>query len=57
MENKLLKIDDVSKFLNLSKSSLYAFAKTDSIPHFKLGGKLLFSETDIKNWLETKKHG
>lgn len=57
METRLINIDELSKFLNVSKSSIYSYTKNDKIPHIKLEGRLLFSQNDINNWLESKKSG
>jgi excisionase family DNA binding protein len=57
MDQRLLNIAELSTFLNISKSSIYSYAKDDKIPHIKLEGRLLFSQNDINKWLETKKSG
>jgi excisionase family DNA binding protein len=50
-----LTINEVSEKLILSKSSLYNYVKQNKIPYIKLGGKLLFSTTDLQTWIDSKK--
>ena len=53
MEINYLTLDCVCKMLNLSKSTVYAYVGKSQIPYIKLGGKLLFPEDDLKNWLNS----
>jgi excisionase family DNA binding protein len=55
METKYLQIDDVGKKLNIAKSTLYSYVGKHKIPFIKIGGKLLFSEMDLTNWLNSMK--
>jgi excisionase family DNA binding protein len=55
METNLLNLDDTCKMLNLAKSTVYTKVSKNQIPCIKLGGKLLFSETDLIAWIETMK--
>lgn len=55
METNYLQIDDVSKKLNLAKSTLYSYVGKHKIPFIKIGGKLLFPEIDLINWLNSMK--
>jgi excisionase family DNA binding protein len=55
METNYLKIDDVSKMLNIAKSTLYSYVGKNKIPVIKIGGKLLFPEIDLTNWLNSMK--
>jgi excisionase family DNA binding protein len=55
MKDKLIKVDDVSQGLNISKSTVYSYASQGKIPHIKLEGKILFVEKELDNWIESKK--
>ena len=55
MVNNYLDTDATSKLLNISKSTVYAYVGKNKIPFIKLGGKLLFSETDLNKWLNSMK--
>ena len=52
---KLLSVKQVSDFLNVSKSSIYNYAKDKEIPTIKIKGRLLFSQDALDKWIETKK--
>jgi excisionase family DNA binding protein len=55
MNTKYLCLEEVSKMLNLAKSTVYSYVGNNKIPYIKLGGKLLFNETDLTGWLDSKK--
>jgi excisionase family DNA binding protein len=55
MNDKIITIDEVSKSLNIAKSTIYSYASQSKIPHIKLEGKILFVEKDVDNWIESKK--
>ena len=55
METNYLNLDTICKILNLSKSTVYAYVGKNQIPYIKLGGKLLFPENDLTEWLNTMK--
>ena len=39
-----------------SKSQLYKLTRSRAIPFMKVGNKLLFSKSELMNWLTFKKH-
>jgi excisionase family DNA binding protein len=55
MERLFLNVEDVSKMLNIAKSTLYNYIRNNQIPHIKIGGIILFSKSDLLLWLDTKK--
>jgi excisionase family DNA binding protein len=55
MDEKLLNVIEVSDMLNISKSSIYNYVKTQEIPSIKIKGRLLFSRTDLTTWVNSKK--
>jgi excisionase family DNA binding protein len=55
METKYLTVNDVSKNLNIGKSTLYSYVNNQQIPCLKIAGKVLFEKTDLDKWLESKK--
>lgn len=55
METRMLKIEDVAEMTQLSVSHIYALVSKAEIPHFKIGSALRFTETDIINWLRSKR--
>jgi len=52
---KLLNVKEVSDLLNISKSSIYNYAKDKVIPSIKINGRLLFSQKVLDAWIDTKK--
>jgi excisionase family DNA binding protein len=50
-----LSVAELSQKLRLQRSSVYELTSARRIPHFKLGGKLLFSEEDIERWVEKQR--
>ena len=49
---KFLKIDDLSEYLGIKKSTLYAKASRGEIPHYKIGSLIRFNRTEIDLWME-----
>lgn len=50
-DNELMSIDELAKYLRLSKSTIYKLKSTREIPSFKTGKILMFKRKDIDNWL------
>ncbi|MBK9322313.1 MAG: helix-turn-helix domain-containing protein [Bdellovibrionaceae bacterium] len=51
-ENKICKIEDVSKFTGYSIGTLYNLTSKNLIPHRKKRGRLFFVPTEILNWID-----
>jgi excisionase family DNA binding protein len=51
MPRKFLRVEDVSKQLDISKSTVYLYVSKNHIPHIKIGGKLYFTKSDLTNWI------
>lgn len=62
---RLLKINEVSEILQVSRKTIYNWVCYGNIPHFKVygmrkngGGALRFRQSDLENWLaKRKEHG
>jgi excisionase family DNA binding protein len=52
MNEKLFNVNDVSNYINISKSAIYNYAKNQTIPSVRLNGRLLFSKEAIDLWIE-----
>ncbi len=50
--NKYLTVKELSEWVNLSESHIYALKSKKKIPFVKIGGKLLFDSVKIKDWIE-----
>ena len=52
MNKNVLRFEEASKFLNLSKSYLYKLTSGNLIPHYKPQGKMLyFEKAELEAWL------
>lgn len=45
-------IKQLSEMIHLSMSTIYKRTSAHKIPHIKIGGKLLFVEEEIMDWLQ-----
>ncbi len=52
---KLLDIHQISVLLNTKKKTIYDWIHKRKIPYYKLEGSLRFKESEILQWLESKK--
>ena len=53
----LYDLKEIAKYLRRSELSVRRLVWEKKIPFYKIGGKILFKETDIEKWLEKKKKG
>lgn len=51
----LLTIKDLSKTLQIKRSTLYAWVKQGKIPSLKLNGVVRFIPQEVSKWLETSR--
>lgn len=51
-DNDMMSIDELAKYLRLSKSTIYRLKSTREIPCFKTGKILVFKRKDVDEWLE-----
>lgn len=52
---KLLSIEELSRLLGITKSTLYSWTSKKIIPHRKLSRRIVrFEESEIMNWLSKK---
>jgi len=54
-ENRFLSIDELSSLLHAKKMSIYRWTSQKTIPHLRMGRRLLFERSEIEKWLETKR--
>jgi len=50
--SKLLTVDGAAARLCITTGTLYQWVSKDKISHLKIGGKLLFRETNIDEFIE-----
>jgi excisionase family DNA binding protein len=51
----LLNMDEVCERLSISKSTLYRLTSERRIPFYKIGGRVLFSEEILQEWIEKRR--
>ena len=52
---KLLTVKEVSEIINAKPSTIYAWAESGTLPCYKIGGLLRFSEDDIMASIKSSK--
>jgi len=55
-ERILYSVNEAAQMLNLSKSYLYRETRSGSIPHIRIGSRILFRLADLNSWIEQKNH-
>ena len=52
----LLTIDEVAKYLSLSRDTVYRLAQAGKIPAGKVGNQWRFTSSEIEEWLQKNKN-
>lgn len=55
MERRFIGIEDLSKYLGLTKGTLYVWVCQRRIPYLKIGKLLKFDIIEIDQWLKEKR--
>jgi excisionase family DNA binding protein len=51
-ERLLIPVKEASAWLGISAFTLYSWALSHRIPHYKIGKRVMFSKDDLKRWVE-----
>ena len=54
MDNEIMTLKEVAKYLRMSEFSIYRLLKENQIPGFKLRGQWRFKKPVIDKWIESK---
>ncbi len=54
MEDRWLTVDDICKYLSITKDTVYKWIEQKGMPASKIGRKWLFRKEDIDNWVKSK---
>ena len=54
-DESLWKVEDVGKYLNVSKDTIYRWIETKQMPTVRVGKKWLFRKEEIDAWLDSMK--
>ncbi len=52
MEHKYMRATEAAKYLGVSKSTLYVWARERAIPSLKYGRVVLFNKDELDRWFE-----
>ena len=53
----MLSVKSAAATLGISASKLYALVEEHAIPHFRIGGKILFDSEDVNAWKQNCRVG
>jgi len=51
-ERILISVNEAAQMLNLSKSYLYRETRNRTMPHVRIGSRILFRIEDLNSWIE-----
>lgn len=51
MDQKPLTVKELSGLLGVHTDTIYKMARKREIPHFRIGGKILFSSHKVEAWI------
>lgn len=52
-EDKIMNINELAEYLKISKSLIRNMVANGEIPHIRIRKRILFSFSEIKEWLDT----
>lgn len=55
MEDRWLTVDDISKYLSVTKDTVYKWIDNRSMPAHKVGRKWMFQRSEIDEWVKSGK--
>lgn len=55
MEDRWLTVDDVSKYLSVTKDTIYKWIDNRNMPAHKVGRKWMFQKNEIDEWVKSGK--
>jgi len=50
--NRMVGVAEAGRILGIAKSTVYKYVCSRQIPHYKVGGRLLFNTVKLSEWLE-----
>lgn len=52
LEDPILTIPEVARYLKISKSKIYNLVSKEEIPHLKIGRNVRIRQADLQIWME-----
>ena len=56
-QKSILDIDELARYINISKQTIYKLTAEHKVPHSKLGRKLFFDKKAIDAWILRSQYG
>jgi excisionase family DNA binding protein len=56
VEDRWLTVDDICKYLSITKDTVYKWIEQKGMPANKIGRKWLFKKEDIDTWIKSGSH-
>jgi excisionase family DNA binding protein len=53
-ERLLIPVKEASAWLGIPAFTLYSWALSRRIPHYKIGKRVMFSKDDLKRWIDSQ---
>ena len=55
MEDRWLTVDDICKYLSVTKDTVYKWIDTRNMPANKVGRKWMFQKSEVDKWVKSGK--
>lgn len=55
MEDRWLTVDDISKYLSVTKDTIYKWIENRDMPAHKVGRKWMFQKSEVDEWVKSGK--
>lgn len=55
MDDRWLTVDDVSKYLSVTKDTIYKWIDNRNMPAHRVGRKWMFQKSEIDEWVKSGK--
>lgn len=55
MEDRWLTVDDISKYLSVTKDTIYKWIENRNMPAHKVGRKWMFQKSEVDEWVKSGK--
>lgn len=54
MEQKPITVKELAAHLGVHTDTIYKSVRNNDIPHFRIGGKILFSQQAVETWIHNQ---
>ncbi len=55
MEDRWLTVDDICKYLSVTKDTVYKWIENKNMPASKVGRKWMFQKSEVDEWVKSGK--